>query len=83
MAIVITLHYIKRLKLPYTMSWWAFTFPLGAYVAASHSVGAIFSIELIDYIGFSLYWLLAFFWSVTSINTVRHTYHGSLFKSKG
>jgi len=43
MAIVMTIHYIKRLKLPYAMSWWAFTFPLGAYVAASHSVSSIFN----------------------------------------
>lgn len=81
MAIIMTLHYIKRLKLPYAMSWWAFTFPLGAYVAASHSVSSIFNMELIDYIGFALYWLLVFFWSVTLINTGKHAYHGSVFKS--
>ena len=72
MAVVMTIHYIKRLKLPYAASWWAFIFPLGAYVAASHSVANIFGIELINYIGFTLYWLLFFLWFVTSIKTLSH-----------
>ena len=33
MAIIITLYYIHRIKISYSMSWWAFTFPLCAYVS--------------------------------------------------
>ena len=80
MAIALTLHYIKRLTLPYAMSWWAFTFPLGAYVAATHTISLLFRVQLIDYIGFALYWLLVIFWLVTSIKTFIHAYHGTLFK---
>ncbi len=80
MAIALTLHYIKRLKLPYTMSWWAFTFPLGAYVAASHTISLLFKFQLIDYIGFTLYWLLVIFWLVTVVKTFIHAYRGTLFK---
>ena len=80
MAIAMTLHCIKRLKLPYAMSWWAFTFPLGAYVAASHTISSLFGIQLIDYIGFALYWLLVIFWLATFVKTFIHTYHGTLFK---
>ncbi len=81
MAIAMTLHYIKRLKLPYAMSWWAFTFPLGAYVAASHTISSIFKIQLIDYIGFALYWLLVIFWLITFVKTFIRAYHGTLFKN--
>jgi len=80
MAIIMTLHYIKRLKLPYAMSWWAFTFPLGAYVAASHTISILFNLKLVDYIGFGLYWLLMAFWLVTFAKTLVHAYHGTLFK---
>lgn len=80
MAIMMTIHYIKRLKLPYAMSWWAFTFPLGAYVAASHSLAKVFSFKLIDYIGFSLYLLLLSFWIITLAKTAINVYHGTLFK---
>ena len=80
MAIAMTTHYIKRLKLPYAMSWWAFTFPLGAYVAATHTISSLFHIQLIDYIGFALYWLLAILWLVTLVKTAIYAYHGTLFK---
>ncbi len=80
MAIVLTLHYIKRLKLPYAMSWWAFTFPLGAYVASTHTISLLFGIQLIDYIGFALYLLLVIFWIVTFLRTFTCAYHGTLFK---
>ena len=82
MAIALTLHYIKRLKLPYAMSWWAFTFPLGAYVAASHTISLLFGLQLIDYIGFALYLLLIGFWLITLFKTSIYTYHGTLFNNK-
>ena len=82
MAIALTLHYIKRLKLPYAMSWWAFTFPLGAYVAASHTISLLFRLQLIDYIGFVLYLLLIGFWLITLFKTSIYAYHGTLFNNK-
>jgi C4-dicarboxylate transporter/malic acid transport protein len=80
-AIMLTLHYIRRLKLPYAMSWWAFTFPLGAYVAASHTISLLFKIQLIDYIGFVLYGLLVAFWLVTFVKPSIYTYRGTVFKN--
>lgn len=82
MALVMTLYHIKKLDLPYAMSWWAFTFPLGAYVSSSHSISTIFNIELINYIGFALYGLLLSFWIVTFAKTTVNAYHGTLFKGK-
>jgi len=70
MAIIMTLYYIKTMKLPYALSWWAFTFPLGAYVAASHSVATIFHLVIVDFIGFGFYLLLVFLWSTTLIKTL-------------
>ncbi|MHA1224187.1 MAG: tellurite-resistance/dicarboxylate transporter [Candidatus Heimdallarchaeaceae archaeon] len=81
MAIVITIHYIRKITLPYAMSWWAFTFPLGAYVASSHLVAIQFNLSIIDYIGFALYWLLFGFWSITLIRTAINTYKGKVFAS--
>lgn len=80
MAITMTLHYIRKTRLPYALSWWAFTFPLGAYVAASHSVATIFHLTIVDFIGFGLYLLLVFFWSITLIKTSAAVFYGKLFK---
>jgi len=81
MAIFLTLHYIRNLKLPYAMSWWAFTFPLGAYVSGNHALSMVFKICSIDYIGFVLYFLLFFLWLITLIKTIIAVFRGSLFKS--
>lgn len=80
MAIAMTIYYIRTMKLPYALSWWAFTFPLGAYVAASHSVATTFHLELIDFIGFALYLLLVFLWSLTLIKTLTAVYYKKLFR---
>jgi C4-dicarboxylate transporter/malic acid transport protein len=81
MSLLITLHYLTKLKLPYAMSWWAFTFPLGAYVAASHVISKSLNLPLIDYIGFGLFWLLVFFWTITLARTVVGVGQGTLFRS--
>ncbi|WP_292460313.1 tellurite-resistance/dicarboxylate transporter [Methanothermococcus sp.] len=80
MAILMTIHYCKNLKLPYGMPWWAFIFPLGAYVTSSHVIYGIFPYHIIDYIGFGLYWLLFGLWAITFIKTAISTYHGYPFK---
>lgn len=82
MALALMVRYIKKVKIPYAMSWWAYTFPLGAYVAATHSISTIFSFKLIDYIGFALYWLLVLFWTLTFILTLINTLNGKNFAPK-
>jgi C4-dicarboxylate transporter/malic acid transport protein len=75
MALIMTFHYRKKWGLPYALSWWAFTFPLGAYVVASHSIATIFHLTIVDFIGFGLYFLLVFFWSITLMKTLEALYH--------
>ncbi len=72
MAIMITLYYIRKLNLPYSLAWWAFIFPLGAYVGATHNVGTAFGIGIIDGFGFVLYWLLLAMWLITGLKTAKH-----------
>jgi len=78
MALMMTLYYRKKSGLPYALSWWAFTFPLGAYVVASHSLATIFHLAIVDFIGFALYFLLVFFWSITLIKTSEMLYYKKL-----
>lgn len=81
LAAFITLDYKRRSQLSYALSWWAFTFPLGAYVAATYKVSQLFNLQLVNHIGFALYWLLFFFWITTLIKTLKNSYHGTLFKA--
>ncbi len=73
MAIALTLHYIRNLNLPYSTSWWAFIFPLGAFVNATRDIGNIFSLELMKLLGYSLLWLLFALWLVTSLKPLKST----------
>ncbi len=71
LALGLTTHYIRRLNLPYSMGWWAFIFPLGAYVAGSHTIALVLGFTLVDLIGFALYWLLFALWLMTIVHGVR------------
>jgi len=72
MAVILTLHYMRRLNLPYSLAWWAFIFPLGAYVSATFKVGTTFGIGAITDFGFALYWLLFAMWLVTGVLTLKN-----------
>ncbi len=80
LAIMMTIHYMRKLHLPYGLSWWAFTFPLGAYVGSCRTLSNLFNMELIDRIGFTFFLLLFFIWAITLIKTLIHTYNGNVFK---
>ncbi|WP_066639491.1 tellurite-resistance/dicarboxylate transporter [Desulfolucanica intricata] len=72
MALFTTVWYFRKNNLPYAMSWWAFTFPLGAYTGATYLIADIFNISVIKYYGFACYWLLFIFWFIVVIKTFVH-----------
>jgi C4-dicarboxylate transporter/malic acid transport protein len=77
---VITIIYIHKKNLPYALSWWAFTFPLGAYTGATYLISNFVQSETVRLFGFLCYWLLAFCWLIVSSNTFVKVYTGALFK---
>lgn len=80
LALVMTAYYLKNLKIPYSLSWWAYIFPLGVYVVSSHVITAVFpSLTIIDWIGFLLYFCLVIIWLVTSIKTLVGVFTGKIF----
>ena len=74
-AIGLTVHYLRRLQLPYAMTWWAFIFPLGAFVAGSHAVSLSLGISIVEVVGFILYWLLLILWIITIVKGVVSSMH--------
>jgi len=70
MSIIMTLRYIKRAELNYSMSWWAFIFPLGAYTASTHLISKTIHLEIINILGFWIFWLLFFIWCMTFFKTL-------------
>ncbi len=78
-AILKTRHYIRYVGLPYAMSWWGFTFPLGAYVGATYMIAKTFQCPSIEYYGLGVYGLALFLWTVVFITTASRAYRGDLF----
>lgn len=74
MAILMTLHYLRNLHLPYSLAWWGFIFPLGAYVSATYNVGTSLGIGAMVDFGFALYWFLLALWLVTGVKTLLHDF---------
>ncbi len=82
-ALMATFFQIKKAALPYAMSWWAFTFPLGAYIAATYSLFKIFHFIFLYYLGIFLLALLSIFWLATFWQTMQGVISGKVFQKQG
>jgi len=80
MAALLTWRYWKRGQLPFALSWWAFTFPTGAFAIASFKLSVVVPLPGIFSVGIIAYGLLVMFWSVTLVRSVRGSLDGSLFQ---
>lgn len=63
-AISLTIYYLRNNDLPFSLAWWAFTFPLGAYTGATYLVAVLLNSPFIYGYGFLCYLLLLTLWSV-------------------
>lgn len=66
--------------MPFAMTWWSFTFPLGTYVTGSSALaltfgGAIFQVTAVA--GFAV---LVLAWGVVAVRTVRGVVTGELLR---
>lgn len=80
MAALLTFSYWKRGQLPFALSWWAFTFPTGAFALASFKLSGVIALPGIFALGVVAFVLLALFWCVTLVRSVHGTMDGSLFQ---
>ena len=81
MAILLTIAYKRRGELPFSLTWWAFTFPLGAFAAASYRLGTLFHMDSVWGLGLASYGLLIVLWSAALINSAIGAARGTLFAS--
>lgn len=69
-AICLTVYYFSHNNLPFNLSWWAFTFPLGAYTGATYLVSSFLNSSVINSYGFLCYLLLLISWSFVFVRTI-------------
>lgn len=67
-------------QLPFALSWWGFTFPLGAFVAESLRLNQLLGWQSVQAIGVAAWLLLCFFWGITLLRTARGVVSGAIFQ---
>ncbi len=80
MASLLTIAAKRRKMLPFALSWWGFTFPLGIFVVCSFRLAKLSSIAMITQIGMLAWVLLFILWSLALINTLRGVISGDVFR---
>ncbi|WP_372914440.1 hypothetical protein [Pyrococcus kukulkanii] len=78
MAVMLTLYYIRKISLHYSLAWWAFIFPLGAYTSVALKVASLLSSPTIKVFGVLLYGMLFVLWLITGAKTIIHLTSSSL-----
>lgn len=80
MATLLTLAARAAGELPFALSWWGFTFPLGAFVAESLRLTKLLGWSSTFAIGVGAWLLLCVLWGVTFFKTARGAIDGEIFR---
>ena len=78
LAAAITVRTARR-RLPFALTWWSFTFPVGTCVTGTIALTARSHADLLGGAAIALYILLLAAWLTVMIRTLRHTATGRLF----
>jgi len=67
-----------RTGLPFALTWWAFTFPVGTMVTGTSVLATTLGAHVLTWAAVALFALLLTGWSGTAIRTTRGTWRGTL-----
>lgn len=67
-----------RDRMPFALTWWGFTFPLGTCVTGMSALAGATSLAAVKWLSVLLYALLAVAWSVVAARTLRGVVNGGL-----
>ena len=79
LAVSMTIRNRRQGKLPFTLSWWAFVFPIGACSVLAYRVSELLALEVLPLVASGLTLLALFVWSATALGTVRGIRTGAIF----
>lgn len=80
MAALLTRSARRRGMLPFALSWWGFTFPLGAFVVSSFRLASVSGLEIIGKVGTAVWIFLLIVWLITLAGTIRGALSGDIFR---
>jgi C4-dicarboxylate transporter/malic acid transport protein len=81
MAVVIVVSYARHLELPYALSWWAYTFPLGSLATATGVAWKVSGFESIYWFYVAVVLALVGAWVIVAARTGLAMVNGKVFAS--
>jgi C4-dicarboxylate transporter/malic acid transport protein len=79
-AIIITWQHHRRVSLPFAMSWWAFTFPLGAFVVSTGVLFQTTQVVFFQWVGLAAMLGFVGIWAIVATRTVKGVISGTIFQ---
>jgi C4-dicarboxylate transporter/malic acid transport protein len=70
-----------RERLPFTLTWWSFTFPVGTMVTGSAVLSGALGADFLSWCAVALFGLLLAGWLTAATRTARGTWSGSLLQA--
>ncbi|GLX49147.1 C4-dicarboxylate ABC transporter [Streptomyces hygroscopicus subsp. hygroscopicus] len=78
LAARLTLRTMRR-HMPFALTWWSFTFPVGTCVTGTCALAVRLHSDALDVAACALYVLLLTAWAVVALRTLRGSFRGTLF----
>lgn len=79
-ATIITWQHHKRIALSFAMSWWAFTFPLGAFVVSTGVMFQVTQAGFFQWVGIAALLGFIVIWALVATRTVKGVISGAIFQ---
>jgi len=79
LALIVTLGVHQKSSIPFALSWWAFVFPVGAFVVSTGVLFQAIPLAFFQWIGLSALTFLLILWLVVAANTLIGVWRGSIF----
>ncbi len=83
MSVLLTWSARKTAPLTFSLTWWAFTFPLGAFTLGSQRLTEVTGLSTPFAFGWLAWTLLTLIWTLTLLNTIGGVVSGKLFQPHG
>lgn len=68
--------------MPFALTWWAFTFPVGTCVTGAEGLARHTGLVALDWLAAGLYAFLVAAWAVTGVRTLRGLFSGALLAAR-
>ncbi|MFI1916966.1 TDT family transporter [Nocardia sp. NPDC020380] len=83
LALAVSVTWHCRKSMPFNMTWWGFTFPVGCCVTGSTALFVHTGADMFAVAAVALYGLLVAAWAVVAVRTVHGVLHGNLLRPVG